>query len=276
MNFLIDFSVLSLLFCRVVNDGTWNSRAARPVGSFFLLRVLGVFLMALVKYGGGIVQMSGSIAGNVFARNRSGNYVRARTIPVNPNTDRQNIVRATIAYLADRWAQTLSAAQRTAWNLYADSVSMTNKLGEAINLSGFNHYIRSNSIQRSHSLPVIDNGPVVFELPAKDNTLALTASEATQQLTIAYDAGMDWADEDGGFLIIFQGTPQNPQRNFFDGPWRHIGNHFGADGNPPASPVIMGVQFAIAELQRLWIYARIIRADGRLSEPFRADTFCAA
>ncbi|GAI58374.1 unnamed protein product, partial [marine sediment metagenome] len=39
--------------------------------------------MALVKYGGGITQMSGSIAGNTFARNRYGNYVRSRTKPIN-------------------------------------------------------------------------------------------------------------------------------------------------------------------------------------------------
>ncbi|GAH13494.1 unnamed protein product, partial [marine sediment metagenome] len=50
--------------------------------------------MSLVKYGGGIVQMSGSIAGNTFARNRYGNYVRARTKPINPNSDRQVVVRA--------------------------------------------------------------------------------------------------------------------------------------------------------------------------------------
>ncbi|GAH50296.1 unnamed protein product, partial [marine sediment metagenome] len=45
--------------------------------------------MALVKLGGGIVQISGSIAGNTFARNRFGNYMRSRTKPVNPNSTRQ-------------------------------------------------------------------------------------------------------------------------------------------------------------------------------------------
>ncbi|GAI01350.1 unnamed protein product, partial [marine sediment metagenome] len=45
--------------------------------------------MALIKYGGGIVQISGSIAGTVFARNKMGNYARPRTKPVNPRTARQ-------------------------------------------------------------------------------------------------------------------------------------------------------------------------------------------
>ena len=232
--------------------------------------------MALVKYGGGIIQMSGSLAGNTFARNRSGNYVRSRTKPVNPNSTRQQVVRAIMAELVNRWAQTLTGVQRTAWNLYSSNVSMKNKLGESIFLSGFNHYVRSNLIRRLQTLAAIDNGPVVFEIPGQDGTLALAASEAAQQISTTYNAALDWADEDGGFLAIFQGSPQNPQRNFFDGPWRFLGVQSGVNGAPPASPVVLGVQFAITELQHQWIYARIMRADGRLSEPFRADGFCAA
>jgi len=100
--------------------------------------------MALVKFGGGVVQMSGSIAGDTFARNRYGNYCRARTKPTNPNTSRQQDVRASLAFLTDRWSNTLTALQRAAWNLYGDSVAMTNRLGETTKLTGFNHYIRSN------------------------------------------------------------------------------------------------------------------------------------
>ncbi len=232
--------------------------------------------MALVKFGGGIVQMAGSIGGTVFAKNRYGNYARAKTVPINPRTDRQQVVRASLASMTQRWSETLSAAQRAAWNLYAANVVMLNRLGESVHLSGYNQYLRSNILRDSFSLPIIDNGPVVFELPAQDPDFVITGSEGTQQFSIAYNAALDWADEDGGFLVIFQGSPQNAQRNFFDGPWRHIGNHFGADGNPPASPVVMGAQFAIAELQHNWLYARILRADGRLSQPFRDDSFIAA
>lgn len=232
--------------------------------------------MALVKYGGGIIQMSGSIAGDVHARNRYGNYIRPRTKPTNPNTALQQKVRAALAFLTDRWAQTLTAVQRTAWNLYASNVAMQNKLGETMHLTGFNHYIRSNVIAKMFALTVVDAGPVVFELPAQDPTYAITASEATQQITTTYDAAMDWADETGANLILSGGLPQNPQRNFFAGPWRLYGQVTGVTGTPPASPHAGSSAYAFAELQRLWGYARIRRADGRLSEPFRADTFCAA
>lgn len=232
--------------------------------------------MALVKYGGGIIQMSGSLAGNVYARNRYGNYMRARTKPINPNTALQQVVRSIIAELTTRWSQTLTANQRTAWNLYANSVNMKNKLGEVIKLSGFNHYIRSNTVRLRVAAPVVDDGPVVFELPAADPAFAVTGSEAAGQLSFGYDSTMAWADEDDAYILFEQGQPQNAQRNFFAGPWRHCAQVEGVNGAPPASPKVAAAVFAISETQRVWAYARISRADGRLSEAFRSDCFCAA
>lgn len=232
--------------------------------------------MALVKFGGGVVDMRGSIAGTTFSKNRSGQYARARTKPVNPKTTRQVNIRAVIAYLTDRWSQTLTALQRAAWNLYASNVAMKNRLGETIYLSGFNHYIRSNTVAKLFALTVVDAGPVVFELPAQDDLYSVSASEATGQITANYDATMDWASETGANLLLSGGRPQNPQRNFFGGPWRLYGQMAGIDGAPPASPHIGVSPYAIAELQRLWCYGRIRHLDGRLSEAFEADCFVGA
>ena len=232
--------------------------------------------MALIKFGGGVVSMSGSIAGNTFARNRYGNYVRSRTKPVNPNTARQQAVRSALTFLTERWSQTLTAAQRTAWNLYAASVTMTNKLGESINLSGFNHYLRSNATLKRLSLPLVDAGPTTFELPEVDPTLSFTASEASGDLTVAYDDTMAWCDEDEAFMFIYQGSPQNAQCNFFGGPWRYADKVEGDQASPPSTPATVAGVFAITELQKQWIYARIQRADGRISEPFRANAFIGA
>jgi len=232
--------------------------------------------MASVKYGAGIIQASGSIAGNVHARNRYGNYIRARTKPVNPNTLRQQQVRAALSMLTERWSDTLTALQRTAWNLYADNVTMKNRLGESIHLSGFNHYIRSNSIHARLGQTIIDEGPVVFELPETDPIMNITASEATQQITVNFDNTLPWSTEDAAVMQFFQGQPQNGQRNFFNGPWRYMGGVAGIDPGGAASPEIETAVFAISEGQGLWIYARIIRADHRISSKFRANIICAA
>ena len=232
--------------------------------------------MALVKYGGGIIGMSGSIAGNTFARNRSGNYVRSRTKPVNPRSALQSLVRAAISLMTVRWAVTLSGAQRIAWNLFAANVGMKNKLGETINLSGFNHYIRSNSLLSRSGLTIVDDAPITFELPAADPTFAITASQAAQTLIVTYDAALAWLNEDGGFLYIFQGAPQNTQRIFFGGPWRFIGHVSGVDPAGPAGPAEIAAAFPIGEGQKMWAYARIQRADGRVSEVFRVETWITA
>lgn len=232
--------------------------------------------MALVKYGGGIVQMAGSIAGNVYARNRSGNYARARTTPVNPNTSNQQSARNAVSAAVSRWSNSLTAAQRTAWNLYASNVAMLNRLGESINLSGFNHYVRSNSLLLRNGETPVDAGPTTFELPETDSLFAVTGSEATQLISVAFDDTLTWLDEDGGFMMVFMGMPQNAQVNFFAGPWNLAGVIDGDSGTPPTTPQTFTAPRVITEGQRVWVYARIVRADGRVSTKFRSDFFAAA
>ncbi len=232
--------------------------------------------MALIKFGGGVVQMAGSIAGTVFARNRYGNYARARTKPTNPNSARQQVSRGALASLTTRWSQTLTPAQRAQWDLYASNMIMTNRLGEATHLSGYNHYIRSNTWRIDLGQTIIDDGPSVFELPAKDATFTASCSEAAAEVSITFDDAADWCSEDNAGIMLLQGVPQNAQRNFFAGPFRGRSAKMGALGVPITSPQEFAWIIPCVEGQRVWIQARILRADGRLSEPFRYDFITAA
>ena len=232
--------------------------------------------MALVKYGGGIVQMSGSIAGNTYARNRYGNYVRARTKPTNPKTDLQTAVRNAMAAVTTRWAATLTGAERTAWNLYGASVAMKNKLGENTNMSGFNHYIRSNVPLFQLGETPVDAGPTTFEMPPGDGTFAISISEAAQLIVLTFDDTDPIWDLPGNFLMVYCGSPQNPQRNFFAGPWRLAGSLQGDAVAPPVTTDTVACPFVCTELQRVWCYARIGLADGRISEPFTCSCVVAA
>jgi len=222
--------------------------------------------MALVKFGGGIVGMSGSVAGNTFARNRSGSYVRARTKPVNPNSSRQVDARAAIIKLSEEWHDTLTPAERLAWKVYADAVAMTNKLGETIHLSGFNHFVRSNSIrQYCGDIGQVDQGPAILTLADIDNTL-LPAPQTDQTVDFTYDDTAEWCDEDGAQMMIFCGSPMMASRNFFAGPWRYAIRIVGNSGSPPSSPAEgNSMPWTFQAGQAAWFYARISRADGRLS-----------
>lgn len=223
--------------------------------------------MALVRFGGGIVQASGSIAGNVHARNRFGNYIRPRTKPVNPNSAGQVLMRSIISSLVQRWRVTLTAAQRTAWATYASAIQMSNKLGESINLTGLNHYVRSNSIKLQATYVEVDAGPTVLALPEKDPTLSLVADASDQKLVLTINETLPWFTEPNAFLQVEQGQPQNVTRNFFGGPWKFAGVIPTGD----VAPHDLTAPFTLVTGQKTWIACRVSRADGRLSEIFYAS-----
>lgn len=231
--------------------------------------------MALIRYGEG-QQRSGSLGATVYSHNRFGQYIRARTIPVNPRTALQVAARNRVKALASAWQNILTQTQRDAWDLYADTVGWLNKLGEVVHLTGMNMYVRTNAIVLQFGLARIDDAPTNFTLAVAEQKLTATASEATQLISFSWAAGADWANETGAGQSFFLGSPQNSGITFFNGPWRYNGGEAGVTGVPPAGPLIVTATYPIAAGQRLFIYSRIFRADGRLSGTSRYSFLCAA
>lgn len=221
--------------------------------------------MGLVKYGGGITQVSGAIGGDVHARNRFGNYIRPRTKPVNPRSERQEAVRADLSFLAEYWHQELSAAQRAAWEVYAAAVAMTNRLGETIYLTGFNHFMRSNCARRNFDNFLVEDGPVVLSLPETDPTLTCTDEGVVAQTFTFTCDNTGWAANGDQKLriLLYQGLPQLVSRTFFAGPWRFmdvIDSVEGAAGTGTFSAV-----FPFGVGQKVWFQARLFTLSGRVT-----------
>ena len=152
--------------------------------------------MALIKPLVG--EMSGSIGGLTYARNKGGQYVRQRSQVTNPNSPAQQAARSAMAYLAGYWLSTLTAAERTAWEDYAKNVSVTNRLGEKIYLSGQNMFIRSNAPRQRNSLAIVDAAPteyILAELEPVGADMAGTAGGTSFDLT--FDDSADWCSDDG-------------------------------------------------------------------------------
>ena len=230
----------------------------------------------LVRYGGGILDARGSIGGQTHSRNRYGAYVRARTTPVNPQSSRQSAIRAIVAAVSEAWNGTLTAVQRAAWEVFASNVPETNKLGETINLTGFNQYVKSNIAALNADQPAIADAPIIFTLPGEDILYSTEIDAGTGKITIAFDDARDWLDEDEGAMIVQMGIPQNASINFFDGPWRHAGIIQGNLAIPPTTPdSAIDVPFSVGDGQKVWTRAKILRADGRLSDWFRDDSIVA-
>lgn len=92
-----------------------------------------------------LTQMSGSIAGVTAGHNRGGLYLRARSVPTNPNTARQSLIRSVFSALSQRWASTLTDSQRAGWADYAQNTPLTDALGDPLVLSGQQMYLRANT-----------------------------------------------------------------------------------------------------------------------------------
>jgi hypothetical protein len=231
--------------------------------------------MALIKLGGGIAQMSGSIGGTTFARNRYGAYARNRTVPTNPSSAAQNKIRGCAANLKAAWINDLTQSERNAWADYAANVSMVNRLGETINLSGYNQFCRTNAALLYQDKAIIEVAPSEFSVGEQDPTITVAGTASDQKISVAFDNALGWANEVGGYLLLQMGKPQNPTVNFFKGPWKTIGTVDGA-AVAATSPASLDSAYLITAGQKLFLQARIMRADGRLSAPFRCEGTCTA
>lgn len=215
---------------------------------------------------------SGSIGGLTVSRNRGGMYMRGRGMPTNPNTEFQQAVRSAAAQLASNWRNVLTEDQRISWDLYAENVQLPNSLGDPRNVGGLGMYLRSN-VPRIASgeadLVRVDDGPIVFNLGDVGPLEVESATAATDVVSIGFTDTDDWVDEDGAGLLVYTARAQNPSINFFKGSYRFAGAVLGDSTTPPTTPAAIDAAFNIDVANRTFVFARVSRADGRLSTPFR-------
>lgn len=142
--------------------------------------------MALLQYGAVAQKLSGRVAGNVFAHNKGGAYLRRYSVPVNPATTFQQNVRGDLADNSQRW-RNLTDAQRAAWVSWASTHPIVNRLGATILLSGQQAYVSLNR-----------NG---FSAGAGAGTFDNPPPDPTFEFPFAADFAVD-ADATGGNLTI--------------------------------------------------------------------------
>ena len=101
--------------------------------------------MATIRFGGGVVDARGSIAGNTFSRNANGAYQRARVAPTNPGTIDQSEVRNAFSEVTQHWRD-LTEAQRQAWIDAAETQqgAYTDRVGQQQQYSGQQLYMAVN------------------------------------------------------------------------------------------------------------------------------------
>lgn len=136
-----------------------------------------------VKFGSIVTDGRGKLGGQVYARNRSGAYVRNKVTPNNPQTVYQSAARAILASFSEQW-RGLTEAQRAAWNAAGSSFPTTNQFGDEVIPTGKNLFTRLNVNLDDVGRSAISTPPSPAEI-VEPTDLALVATTAAA-LTIDY------------------------------------------------------------------------------------------
>ena len=170
------------------------------------------------------VPQSGSIGGETSSRNRFGQYRRARTTPINPNSATQGVVRARMASNAATW-RALTANQRAGWGSLGAMISRSDSLGQAYTLSGFQAYCSVNNNKLSAGDAVVSEAPAIVT-PGSLVTATVTSTGGT--LSVAYTA----TPLGTGVRLFLFASPQRSVGRNFEGDYRLIAVTAAAAASP--------------------------------------------
>ena len=101
--------------------------------------------MARVKFSPIVTDIAGSVGGVTFQRNKFGNTMRSKPLPLNPATSAQYNVRKNIVIIQKAW-YALTAAQRLQWNRFVDFSGQATINDKSKKLTGYTLYLKYQSL----------------------------------------------------------------------------------------------------------------------------------
>lgn len=167
--------------------------------------------------------LSGSVGGLTASRARGGvDYFRARAIPTNPNTARQQTVRQALSQLSQIWQSSLTTSERDSWIFAADGTE----------LQGLNLYQRSNVFRIQAGLTRVDELTGTGVINVSPVAVAQTIGSGRN---VTFDNTDTWATTDDAGLLVYATRPIPPSRTF-ENRERFATVVLGDSGSAPTSP----------------------------------------
>lgn len=167
---------------------------------------------------------SGSENGSTASRNRFGQYMRRRAIPVQPRTPAQLNQRARMSLNAAAW-RALTDAQRAGWLSLGLQMTRSDSLGQSYDLNGFLAYCSVNNNNLDAGNAAVSAAPALTTPP---DLLTATVTLTAAAFSIAYTATPLAA---GVRLFIFC-SPQRSAGVTFNGDYRLIAVTAAAAASP--------------------------------------------
>ena len=182
--------------------------------------------MAKVKFGNGVSEIRGSIAGNTYSRGSYGAYIRNRVTPRNPNTASQQAVRAGLADISQTW-RGLTSAQREQWNTQAPNFSNTNIFGDSQALTGFNFYGKINKNIQVAEGSAITVPPVLASVTGI-TSMSVVADTTAGTMAMTFSPAIPATQK----LVVWATAPQSAGKNFVKSEYRIIQILDSSDSSP--------------------------------------------
>jgi len=219
--------------------------------------------MSLVKFGGGVSELLGSLGGTTFSKNKSGAFARVRKKPRFPRANLQAQREATVSTYSKTWATILSDAQRACWNSLAATLTWTNRLGDNYSPSGANIYVRSNALLMLADRVPVTAAPATYDIPIATFTLDYLSGTGIRVTSVGALASSSF-----NTVLIFWSGPVSPSRFTFSSPWSFL--------RKIRSDTLSGVPYTIVDDvdvvpdQKYFFRFRVVRYQGQNSPEFFA------
>lgn len=143
--------------------------------------------MAIFTPGPTVAAVSGSIGGTVFSRNKGGAYIRNRAIPLTVTSEKALKYKSCLTVISQYW-QSVTAANRKAWEIYAQQNTVVNALGQSKALTAANHFVRLNTRL------TISGDTLILVPPVTGPPLGVTATSFVVDLKAGEGAELVFAD----------------------------------------------------------------------------------
>lgn len=206
-------------------------------------------------------EMSGSIAGNTYSRNKGGLYVKRAAHPTNPNSVLQQAARATLQSISAGWAS-LTEDQRDNWNQYAAANPRINRLGESFFATGHQWYVALNARLADVQRPGVTSAPVLNTVPTL--TAASVASVVDPDtVSVTWSATGILATD----VISLWLTPQHSEGS---SPNFRQARSWGASEPGQSSPTSITGKRLLTEGNTYTAYVMVVTAEGLASVPLKA------
>lgn len=210
--------------------------------------------MAIIQYLMGI--MRGSVAGNTYSHNKGGHYVRERSTPTNPNSERQQEVRSILGNLSAAYAA-LSTADQDTWKTWAADHPRTNPLGGSYVLSPHQAFVSVNARLSDAGLTLLDEAPAALA-PTELVGPTVTISTATG-ISVAFTGSAP----SGSVLVVWASNPISGAADPNIDQARLVG-YSAAD---PTTPAAMTLPFSVQSGQSVNFWCSFMSDEGLVAVP---------